>query len=205
VIGVAGEDLLGAIELLEQQATHQKMWPGHWAKRQYRIGTVKDFGAETFGAADRKGEFCHTLIAPRREPIGKTAARPHGAALIEGDQPRSGRQCLDDQCRFARLQRRRGQALPHLELDNRDRRNDPPRIKRLQLGKRATAQPADGEKAEADRRGVLGLLASRLAVRQGFAPELFEVIVGAGLGPEQVHDHITGIDKHPIALRLALD
>jgi hypothetical protein len=40
--------------------------------------------------------------------VGKTAARPHGAALVEGDQPRPSRQRSEDQCRLARLQLRRG-------------------------------------------------------------------------------------------------
>jgi hypothetical protein len=202
---MAGEDLLGAVELLEQQASNQEMRPGHRAKRQYRIGAIEDFGTEPVGATDRESDLGCTLITPRREPVGETTARARRAVLIEGDKPCPDRQCREDQCRLARLQRCRRQALPHLKLDYRDRRNDPRHIKRLQPGKRATAQPADGENAEADRRGVPRLLANRLAVRQGFAPELFEIVVGAGLGPEQVHDHITGIDKHPIALRLALD
>src|SRR5271167_1244747 len=100
------------------------MRPGHWPKRQCRVGAVEDFGAETIGTADRKGEFCYTLVAPCGELVGKTAARPHDAALVEGYQPRPGRQCPEDQCRLARLQRRRrGQALPYLELDDRDRRH----------------------------------------------------------------------------------
>ena len=53
--------------------------------------------------------------------------------------------------------------------------------------------------------GVRELLVSRLAVQQGFAPKLFEIVVGADLGPEQMHYHVTRVDQHPVALRLALD
>ena len=151
VVRMSGEDLLGTVELLEQQAAHQQMRPRHRAERHYRLGAVENFGAETIGAADREGELRYALVAPRREPVGEPAARPHGTALIEGDQPRPGRQCPEDQSRLARLQRRRRQALPHLELDNRDRRHDPRGIERLQRGQRASPQPADGENAEADR------------------------------------------------------
>jgi len=126
------------------------MRPGHRAKRQYRVGAVEDFGTETVGAADRKGKLCHALVAPRREPLSELATRPRDAPLIEGNKPRPSRQCREDQCRLTRPERRGGQALPHLELDYRDRRNDPRSIERLQLGNRTTAQPADGENAETD-------------------------------------------------------
>ena len=149
---MAGENLLGAVKLLQQQAARQKMRPGHRAKRQCRVGAVEDFATEAIGAADRKGEFCYTPAAPCGEPVGKTAARPHGAALVEGDQPRPGRQCTEDQCRLARLQRRRGHTLSYLKLDDRYRRHDPRGINRLQRGERTVAQLADSEKAEADRR-----------------------------------------------------
>jgi len=151
VIRVAGEDLLGAVKLLEQQAAHQQMRPGHRAERQCRLGTVEDFGAETIGTADRKGELRYALVAPRREPVGEAVARPHRAALVERDQPRPRRQCREDQRRLARLLHRRGQALPHLELDDRDRRHNPRGVKRLQPGQRPVAYLADGEKAETDR------------------------------------------------------
>jgi len=202
---MTGENLLGAVKLLQQHAARQKMRPGHRAKRQRRVGVVEDFGAEAIRTADRKGKFCHALVAPCREPFGKTAARPHGAALIEGDQPRPGRQRPEDQSRLAHLQRRRGQVLPDLELDDRDRRHDPRGIKRLQLGERTVAQLAYGEKAEADRRVSRLRLENCLAVGERLAPKLFEIVVGADLGPEQMHYHVTRVDQHPVALRLALD
>jgi hypothetical protein len=202
---MAGEDLLGAVKLLQQHAARQEMRPGHPAKRQCRVGAVEDFGTEAVGAADRKGECCDTPAAPCGELLRKTAARPHGAALVEGDQPRPGRQCSEDQCRLARLQRSRGQALSYLELDDLYRRHDPRGIKCLKIGERTIAQLADGEKAEMDRRVPRLLLANCFAVGERLAPKLFEIVVGADLGPEQVHDHIARIDQHPVALRLALD
>jgi hypothetical protein len=202
---MAGEDLLGPVELLQQHAARQKMRPGHPAKRQSRIGAVEDFGAEAVGAANRKSKFCYTRKAPGSELVGKIAARPHCAALVEGDQPRPGRQYAEDQCRLARFQRGRGQALPHLEFDDRDRRHDPRGIKHLQIGERTVAQPADGEKAEVDRRVPRLRLADCFAVGERLAPKLFEIVIGANLGAEQMHDHIARIDQHPVALRLALD
>ena len=150
VVRMSGEDLLGTVELLEQQAAHQQMRPRHRAERHYRLGAVENFGAETIGAADREGELRYPLVAPRREPVGKPPARPHRAVLVERDQPRPRRQRREDQRRLARLLHRRGQALPHLELDDRNRRHDPRCVERLQLGQLPLAQLADGEEAEAD-------------------------------------------------------
>ena len=37
------------------------------------------------------------------------------------------------------------------------------------------------------------------------APHLLEIVEGANLGPENVDDHIAGIDHHPIAMRQTFD
>ena len=36
-------------------------------------------------------------------------------------------------------------------------------------------------------------------------PHLLQLIEDAHLRPEQMHDHVAGIDQHPVAVRLALD
>jgi hypothetical protein len=121
---MAGEDLLGAVELFEQHAPDQQVRPSHRAQRQDRLGAVEDRRGETIGAADREGKFGYTLVAPTCEPVGETTARPRRATFVEGDKVRSGRQSPEDQRGLARLQRRGGQALAHLELDDRDGRED---------------------------------------------------------------------------------
>jgi hypothetical protein len=68
------KDLLGAIELLQQHAANQEMRPRHPPERQCRGGAVEDRGAQTIGSADREGEFAHTLVTPRGEPISEIAA-----------------------------------------------------------------------------------------------------------------------------------
>ena len=75
MIRVAGEDLLGAVKLLQQHAARQKMRPGHRAKRQCRVGALEDFDAESICTADRKGKFGHTLVAPCREPLDRKSTR----------------------------------------------------------------------------------------------------------------------------------
>src|SRR6266481_7398608 len=89
--------------------------------------------------------------------------------------------------------------MPHLYFDDCGGRDDPRRIKGLQLGQGPGAQPADGDDADADR-GVLGLLPSRRAVGQRFAPHLFEIVVRPDLGPEQMHDHVANPRRPPAEL-----
>jgi hypothetical protein len=36
-------------------------------------------------------------------------------------------------------------------------------------------------------------------------PDLLDVVEGPDFGPEQVHDHVAGVDQHPVAVRQALD
>ena len=79
---MAGENLLGAVKLLQQQAARQKMRPGHRAKRQCRVGAVEDFAAEAISAADRKGEFCYTPAAPCGRAAVLPTGSPHGVARV---------------------------------------------------------------------------------------------------------------------------
>ncbi len=105
MIGVAGEDLLGAVKLFEQHPAHQQMRPGHRAQRQHGVGVLGDGAAEPLGAADREGECRDPLVAPRREPLGEVAARPACPPLVERDEPGTRRQCREDQLGLARPQR----------------------------------------------------------------------------------------------------
>src|SRR5579862_245330 len=55
---------------------------------------------------------------------------------------------------------------------------------------------------------VLDRLARDLAgalCRGSGHPHLLEIVEGADLGPEDVNDHVTRIDQHPVALRRAFD
>src|SRR5437588_8431813 len=45
----------------------------------------------------------------------------------------------------------------------------------------------------------------RLRRRGVLRPQSFQIVEFADLGSEYVHDHVAGIDQHPIAVRQALD
>jgi hypothetical protein len=154
VVGVTGKNLLCPIELFEKHAANQRMRPSHRAERHRGRCPVEDGGVEPFGSADGEGEFGRAHVAPAGEVVGENPARPHVAARVEGDEAGSGRACGEDQFGFARLQRRRGQALPHLEFDDYGRGEEPVGVERRQRRGRPRAQFADGEKAETDRRNL---------------------------------------------------
>ena len=50
-----------------------------------------------------------------------------------------------------------------------------------------------------------GARTSWRAAPVGRHPHLLEIIEGADFGPEDVNDHVTRIDQHPVALRRAFD
>ena len=200
MVRVTGEDLLGAIELLEQHAANQQMGPRHRSEGQGRVGAVENRGTVTIGPANREGELRQTLVAPSSYPIGKSTARPRDAPLIEGDKRDAGRQGTEDQFGLARWE----PPPAIIELDDHRGRQDPSGIERLELLQRPVAQLTDNKEAETDE-GCPELLPNRFAVGQGLAPHLFEIVIGPDFWPEQVHDDIARVDQHPVAMRNTLD
>src|SRR5215471_4988064 len=45
----------------------------------------------------------------------------------------------------------------------------------------------------------------RLRHRRALSPQSLETVELANLGPEHVHNHVAGIDQHPVAIGQALD
>src|SRR5579863_4839386 len=58
MIGMAGENLLAAIDLLEQHAAHKKMRPCHGPERYCEFGLVEHGIAEPVGAAYHESKAC---------------------------------------------------------------------------------------------------------------------------------------------------
>ena len=202
MIGVAGEDLLGAVKLFQQQAAHHEMRPSHRAERKNRVGTLDNRWTEPVGAADGEGECRRAAVAPGGEPVGELAARPELPAFVERDEYRASRHRSEDQLGLVCLQLRRRQLFLLLELDDRRWRLEPFEILGLQLAERAAALFADGEDEGADGQA---LLPGRFGVGQVRAPHFFKIVMGADFRPEDVDDDVAGVDQHPIALGLALD
>ena len=90
VIRVAGEDLLGAVELFQQHCADEKVGPGHRTQGENCIGLVENRFAQPFGAADREGDGSGTAITPGGEPVGELTARPFCTAAVERDEHGGG-------------------------------------------------------------------------------------------------------------------
>jgi hypothetical protein len=203
VIRVAGEDLLRAVQLLQQHRADEQVRPGHCTERQDRIGLVENGLTEPVGAANRESHGPGAVIAPGGKPAGQVAARPFLTAFIERNKARIRRPGGEEQFGLARLQLRRRQFPFLFHFDDRRRRNEPVGIVGLKIVERTSAQAADREQVTADRRSPL--LQNRFDVRQIRTPHFFEIVIGADFRPEEMDDDIAGVEQHPIALALALD
>ena len=67
MIGVAGKDLLGAVELFQEHAARQQMRPGHGTQGQHELGFVPHLIGEAVGAADEKRQIGGPGVAPLGE------------------------------------------------------------------------------------------------------------------------------------------
>ena len=153
MVRVPGKDLLRPVELFEEHCADEEVRPGHRAQGQNRIGFVENDFAEPFGAANCKSDGGTAMIAPAGETVGKLAAGPGLAALVERDKHPAGRPHGEQQFGLARLQLG-GRQFPLLfDFDDRRRRNQPPGIVGLQIVERTAAQTADREQMNADRAG----------------------------------------------------
>ena len=70
VIRVAGQDLLGAVELFQQHRADEKVRPSHRAEGEDHIGFLENRLAQPFGAADCEGDRTGAAITPSRQPVG---------------------------------------------------------------------------------------------------------------------------------------
>src|SRR5579872_280060 len=89
MIGMAGNQLLRAVDLLDKQAARQEMWPGHIAKRQHQPGLLEQRLTMSVGASDQESGIGDSLIPPLLQLACEGLARELLAATIEGDQQRS--------------------------------------------------------------------------------------------------------------------
>src|SRR5882724_13573513 len=86
MIGVAGQDLLDSVELFGDQATHQKMRPGHRAERHLQIAGPDQIAMKSVGAADEEGDLGYAASAPAGHLMGECQGIHRSPALIEGDR-----------------------------------------------------------------------------------------------------------------------
>src|SRR6185312_13775577 len=101
VVGVAGEDGLGAIDLFEQHATRKKMRPRHRAERHDVIRLGANVLGEAVRAADQEDYLGNAGVAPLAETLGEFLAAELRPRAVERDHDRAFGNRLKQQVAFA--------------------------------------------------------------------------------------------------------
>ncbi|EGE58302.1 hypothetical protein RHECNPAF_33400106 [Rhizobium etli CNPAF512] len=86
VVGMAGQDGDGAIELFCDQRADELVRPGHFAQAECSVGTIVERGIEAVGAADRDHQIAFALVAIGAEQICESFAVERLAAFIEKNE-----------------------------------------------------------------------------------------------------------------------
>jgi hypothetical protein len=81
MIGVTGEDLLGSVELLQQQNSSEQMRPSHGAERQAKAGALYHRLSQPFGASDHECKSLYALGAPALHPLASVLPRSSSATM----------------------------------------------------------------------------------------------------------------------------
>ena len=86
MIGVAGEDCHGPVQLLGKHHPDELMRPRHFAKSEAKLGFFEKLRAMAVGAADCEDDVARAAVPPAGDPVGKGGARQVLALLVEGDE-----------------------------------------------------------------------------------------------------------------------
>ncbi len=154
MVGMAGEDLLGTVELLEQHPAREQMRPGDAAEGDREISTGAGYLVEPVGAAQEKGEIGDARVAPGADAPGEPLARDQLAALVEGDHPRSRRQGRKQRRALARLALGGGQALFDVDLLEGERPFEPSGVMAVERELGPGLEAADGDEVDAHSRAA---------------------------------------------------
>lgn len=85
VVGVAGEDGGGTVNLLSQDEARDGVCEGERAEREKQVGSLAGRGRPSAGGADRKDDVLRSAIALRAQPGGKAFRGELTPATVEQD------------------------------------------------------------------------------------------------------------------------
>src|SRR5580658_5566902 len=149
MIGMAGENLLRAVELLEQHGPGEEMGPGHDAERQQEMRLLANRVGEPLGAADEKSEIADAAVSPALYALGEAFARQRLAARIERHEGGSRRRRREQQRAFALLDLVRGKRTFLLDVAEAERPGDSLGIISRERLMRSALEAADGDHMKA--------------------------------------------------------
>lgn len=90
MIGVAGEDGGGAVELFGEHDAGKLVRPGHPSERDHRGGGLQHRGIVAVGAADGKNQFARAGVALACQKLGKILRCQGFAGFVEGNDTGAG-------------------------------------------------------------------------------------------------------------------
>jgi len=85
MVGAAGEDRDGAVDLFGEHDADQGMGPGLDAEGEGLVGSGEDVGGEAVGAADHQDELAHAVVAQAGDAGGEGARGVRLAVLVATD------------------------------------------------------------------------------------------------------------------------
>ena len=104
VVGMAGDDLLGAVDLFQQHGAHHHVWPGHGAEGDDAPRPLDDTVVQPLGAADHEGELGHAFVSPHAQKLREILAGNFLTTRFEGHHDGAGGTGGFQQPGFAALQ-----------------------------------------------------------------------------------------------------
>ena len=148
MIRMAGEDLLGTIELLAEHRADEEVGPSHGPEREEIVRARPNRIGMAVRAADEEGDG-RAAALPFGDQFGEIRARNVLAALVEGNNQCAIRESGEQQFAFTDLAFRRGQLAPLLDLPNVERPCQAFGIETLQIEMRSGSGAADRDDQDA--------------------------------------------------------
>lgn len=186
-----GDDLLGAVDLLEQHDTRQHVGPGQLAEAEYQVSPFADFVRMAIGSTQQESHIAHTVILPAAQPVGELLAGQVLAAFITHHHTRTFGQGGQQGRTFAGLCG--GFGFKFFEGEG---PGQAARIFSAQIGYRAAGAAYGQSRDTHVRSGVSALFAVDMLGR----PQLLELVERTHFGAEQMDDDVAGIEQNPVAL-----
>lgn len=201
MIGVAGQNLLRPVNLLQKHDSCKHVRPGLHTQAHYQPGPGPDVVIQAFGTADHKLDIGPAGVLEFFKCFGKFEASEILAALIQDNDEQSFFEKRFYFCQFIGFHRR-GIRMAALNLMNLQRPVQAFCVFLTQIEKRPFFQAANGDdfkahnEKERARSGVGA--ACRMGGRTEGAPHFFYVVESPDFVAEEVDHDITRIQHHPV-------
>jgi len=163
MVGMAGQQLLGPIDLLGQHGPGEQMRPCHGAKRDHQGSPFQRRLSVAVGTTDQEGHVRHRTVTPPSQPLREACAVQLRAAPIKRHQHGLVGNHTEQQLALASDHLGRGQLPPFLHFTQGERPADSADVMFVEVALGAPPGTSDGCNRELHvllRRLVLGFAAT---------------------------------------------